>query len=58
MKEIMNHLEYKNRYKFRLNYIKPMLEEGLLSMIFPDNPTHQEQKYITTEKGKEIETIK
>jgi hypothetical protein len=21
-------------------------------MTFPDNPNHQEQKYITTEKGK------
>ena len=52
MKEIMNQIDYKNRYKFRLNYIKPMLEEGLLSMTFPDNPNHQDQKYITTIKGK------
>ena len=52
MKEIMIQIEYKNRYKFRLNYIKPMLEEGLLSMTFPDNPNHQDQKYITTKKGK------
>jgi len=49
----MNYLGYKHRYKFQLNYIKPLLEEGLLSMTFPDNPKHQNQKYITTEKGKE-----
>ena len=31
-----------------------LLDEGLLSMTFPDRPNHQEQKYIITEKGKEI----
>ena len=54
MKDIMIHLEYKNRYRFRINHIKPLLNEGLLSMTFPDRPNHQKQKYITTEKGKEI----
>jgi len=54
MKEIMNHLGHKHRQNFRFCYIKPLLEEGLLSMVFPDNPNHQRQKYITTEKGKEI----
>ena len=54
MKEIMTHLEYMNRYKFRLNHINPMIEKGLVSMLFPDKPNHQDQKYITTEKGKEI----
>jgi ATP-dependent DNA helicase RecG len=54
MKEIMSHLGYKHRQNFRLHHIKPMLEEGLLSMTFPENPNHQEQKYITTEKGKEL----
>ena len=54
MKEMMIHLEYMNRYKFRLNHIKPMIEEGLLTMLFPEKPNHQDQKYITTEKGKEI----
>jgi len=53
MKDIMNLLGHKHKQTFRLNYIKPLLEEGLLSMIFPDNPNHQNQKYITTEKGKE-----
>ena len=53
MKEIMTHSEYKNLKKFRLNHIKPLLEEGWLSMTFPDNPNHQDQKYVTTEKGRE-----
>ena len=53
MKEIMNHLGYKNRKKFRLNHVKPLIEEGWLSMTFPDNPNHQGQKYITTDKGKQ-----
>ena len=50
----MNHLGHKDRQKLRLNHIKPLLDEGLLSMTFPDKPNHQEQKYITTEKGKEL----
>jgi ATP-dependent DNA helicase RecG len=54
MKEIMIHLGHRNRQKFRNYYINPLLEKGLLSMTFPDNPTHQEQKYVTTEKGREI----
>jgi len=53
MKEIMHHLGHKHKQTFRLNYIKPLLDAGLLSMTFPDNPNHQAQKYITTEKGKE-----
>ena len=52
MKDIMSHLGYRHRHTFRLNYIQPLLEEGLLSMTIPDNPKHSEQKYITTEKGK------
>jgi len=31
-----------------------MLEKELLSMTFPKKPNRQEQKYITTQKGKEI----
>ena len=54
MKDIMSIFEYKNRSKFRRYYIKPLLDEGLLSMTYPDNPNHKEQKYIITEKGKEI----
>ena len=52
MNDIMSFLGYKNRQKFRLNHIKPLLEEGLLSMTIPEKPNHNEQKYITTEKGK------
>ena len=51
MRDIMNHLGYKSRKKFRLNYIKPLLEEGLLSMTIPDKPNHQEQKYFSSTTG-------
>ena len=47
MSEIMSHLGYKDRKNFRLNYIKPLLDKGLLSMSFPDSPNHQEQKYFS-----------
>jgi ATP-dependent DNA helicase RecG len=52
MKDIMNLLGHKHKQTFRLNYIKPLIEEELLSMTFPENPNHRDQKYITTEKGK------
>jgi hypothetical protein len=54
MKDIMTLLGHKHKQTFRLNHIKPMLEDGMLSMTFPDNPNHQNQKYITTEKGKTV----
>ena len=49
--DIMNHLGYKDSKNFRFKHIKPLIEEKLLSMTFPNNPNHQEQKYITTKKG-------
>ena len=50
----MKHFGYKDRKHFRLSHLKPLIEEGFLSMTFPDIPNHQEQKYVTTEKGKDF----
>lgn len=44
--EIMNFIGYKNRTRFRRDYIKPLVEKGLLNMTIPEKPTSKNQKYI------------
>lgn len=45
--EIMNMLNLKDRVNFKRVYISPLIEEGLLSMTEPDNPTSRNQMYVT-----------
>ncbi len=45
--EIMKYIGYKNRTRFRRDYIKPLVEKGLLKMTIPDKPTSKNQKYIS-----------
>ena len=45
--EIMNYIGYKNRTRFRRDYIKPLVEKGILKMTIPDKPTSKNQKYIS-----------
>ena len=44
--EIMEYIGYKNRTRFRRDYIKPLVKKGLLKMTIPDKPTSRNQKYI------------
>lgn len=48
--EVMEHMGYKNRTRFRRDYIKPLLEKGMLQMTIPDKPSSRNQKYVTKEK--------
>ena len=43
-----------DRKNFRINYLKPAIEAGLVGLIDPDNPTSSKQRYILTETGKQI----
>ena len=47
--EIMEFIGYKNRTRFRRDYIKPLVEKGKLKMTIPDKPTSRKQKYISKE---------
>jgi hypothetical protein len=38
---------------FQANYLKPLLQQGLLAMTIPEKPTSIKQRYVTTEAGKE-----
>jgi ATP-dependent DNA helicase RecG len=54
LKEIMTHMNLKHRESFIKNYLKPLLDEELLSYTIPENPRHRHQKYVTTEKGRQF----
>jgi len=45
--QIMDYIGYKNRTRFRRDYIKPLVESGKLKMTIPDKPTSKNQKYIS-----------
>ena len=53
-KEILKHLKLSNVY---LNYkrnIYPLVVNGFLKMLIPDKPQSSKQKYVITEKGKQL----
>lgn len=54
VREIMSFLMLKDRVNFIYKYLTPALEEGLVSMKYPDNPKHPKQKYMLTGKGRKI----
>jgi predicted HTH transcriptional regulator len=51
--EIMELIGIKHWKTFRVNYLRPLLQQGLLAMTIPEKPTSSKQRYITTETGKE-----
>ena len=53
-KEIMDKLNISVHPKNYQRHIVPLLKKGLLSMTLPDKPNSKHQKYIVTEKGKEL----
>ena len=52
--EIQNKLGLSNRDYFRLSYLKPALEQGLIEMTLPDKPNSRFQKYRLTLLGKQL----
>lgn len=49
--EIQGLLGLTDRKSFRLRYLKPALESGLIEMTLPDRPNSRQQKYRLTKKG-------
>ncbi|MCK4524439.1 putative DNA binding domain-containing protein [candidate division WOR-3 bacterium] len=53
-------LKYLNLADVYLNYkrkIFPLIEKGILKMTIPEKPRSSKQKYIITEKGKQIKRV-
>ncbi|OGW98107.1 MAG: hypothetical protein A2Y04_00480 [Omnitrophica WOR_2 bacterium GWC2_45_7] len=52
LKEIIDHLGLKNRMHVLVEYVRPLVDDGLLALTIPDKPKSSRQKYVTTEKGR------
>ena len=48
----MTEMGWKDRTKFRIKYITPLIEEGFISMTDPENTTDPRQQYYLTDKGR------
>lgn len=53
-KEIQEKLGLSDRKNFNKTILKPVIDNLLIRMVFPDNPRDPRQKYVITEKGKLI----
>lgn len=51
VKEMLTALELKERKSFISLYLNPAINEGYVSMLYPDSPRHPRQKYLLTVKG-------
>lgn len=47
-REICEHLNFTNLTYFTRTYLKPLLDDGRLSMTIPEKPNSRKQKYIRT----------
>jgi ATP-dependent DNA helicase RecG len=53
--EIQKSLNLNNREYVRLNYIQPALAQGVIELVYPDNPKHPRQKYrLAANTGKNV----
>jgi predicted HTH transcriptional regulator len=52
--EIQSKLGRLHREHFRLNYLKPALEQGFIEMTIPDKPNSRLQKYRLSILGKQL----
>lgn len=52
--QLMKTLGLEDGKYFRLSYLQPALDAGLIEMTIPDKPTSKNQKYRITKKGKEM----
>ena len=52
--EIQTFMGLKNRSHFVKEYLTPLLGESLLEMTLPNKSTSRNQRYVTTQKGREL----
>ena len=49
--ELSELMEFKSKSSFRDDYLKPLKDIGLITLLNPDKPNDPNQKYIITEEG-------
>ncbi len=54
IKEIMLLIDLKDREHFMDKYLTPAIKGGYVQPLYSNSPHHPRQKYLLTEKGKEI----
>ena len=54
--ELMDIFDYRDKSKFRRNYLMLLESNGFIKKTKPDKPTASNQKYLITEKGKRFLT--
>lgn len=52
--QLQSRLGLRARKNFRILYLAPALQQGLIEMTIPDKPNSRLQKYRLTEKGKQL----
>lgn len=50
LSEILSFLGLKDRVSLKRVYIGPMIQEGMLAMTDPENPTSRKQQYVSVRK--------
>ena len=55
--ELQAKLNLSDRKHFRIHYLRPALDAGLIEMTKPENPNSRSQKYRLTAKGIQIKEI-
>lgn len=53
-KELQDRLGLADRKNFRINYLNPAIEAGLIEPLGSYSPRSNKQKYVLTEKGKQL----
>lgn len=51
LQEVMEHIGWRDKTKFRKRFIIPLLEMGLVRQTIPEKPTSPNQRYQATERG-------
>ena len=52
--QLVTNLSPQSKRLFRIQYINPGIEVGLVGLIYPDTPRHPKQKYYLTEIGLKV----
>lgn len=53
-RELQELLHLQHREHFRREYLQPALKAGLIAMTTPDKPRAADQRYVLTDKGRDV----